>query len=72
MYNMRQENLSADLIFLLVWEAIQKLEAAGFKDVAINSDGASSNRKFYHMHLSPTVVITENSTVVYKTKKPVC
>ena len=63
-------NLSADLIFPLVWEIVQKLEAAGFKVVAINSDGTSSNRKFYHMHLSPTAVTTEDSTVVYKTKNP--
>ena len=63
-------NLSADLIFPLVWETVQKLEAGGFKVVAINSDGASSNRKFYHMHLSPTAVTTEDSTVVYKTKNP--
>ena len=63
-------NLSADLIFPLVWEAVQKLEAAGFNVVAITSDGASANRKFYHMHLSPTTVTTEDSTVVYKTKSP--
>ena len=44
--------ISADLIFPLVWEAVQKLEAAGFKVVAITSDGASANRKFYHMHVS--------------------
>ena len=43
------------------------LEAAGFKVVVITSDGASANWKFYHMHLSPTAV-TEDSTVVYKTK----
>ena len=63
-------NLSADLIFLLVWEAIQKLEAAGFKVVAINCDGASMNRKFFYMHLTPTTVTAEDSQILYKTKNP--
>ena len=40
-------NLSSDL---LVWEAIQKLEAAGFMMIAVTCDGASVNLKFFHMH----------------------
>ena len=63
-------SLSADLIFPLVWEAIQKLEAARFKVVAINCDVASMNRKFFHMHLTPTTVTAEDSQIVYKTKNP--
>ena len=63
-------NLSADLIFPLVWEAIQKLEAADFKVVAINCDGASTNRKFFQMNFTPTSVTSEDSQIVYKTKNP--
>ena len=63
-------NLSADLIFTLVWEAIQKLEAADFKVVAINCDRASTNRKFFQMHFTPTSVTSEDSRIVYKTRNP--
>ena len=63
-------NLSADIIFPPVWEAIQKLEAAGFKVLAINCDGASVNRKFFHMHWTPTSVASEDSKIVYKTRNP--
>ena len=43
-------SLQQDLPSPLVWEAIQKLEAAGFMMIAVTCDGASVNRKFFHMH----------------------
>ena len=34
----------------LVWEAVQKVEAADFKVIASVCDGASQNRKFFRIH----------------------
>ncbi len=44
------QSLSADQLFPLVWEAVQKLKAADLKVVAFVCDGASQNRKFFRMH----------------------
>ena len=41
------ENLSADTLFPIVWEAFRQLECMGFKVIAITADGASVNRKFF-------------------------
>jgi hypothetical protein len=56
--------ITADLLFPLMWEAIQKLELAGFKVIAITCDGASSNRKFFCMHGD------SSDGIVYKTANP--
>ena len=56
--------ISSHTLFPLVWEAVQKLEAAGFKVVAVTADGAALNRKFFRMHN------TNNGTSVYKTPNP--
>ncbi len=55
-------NLSADQLFPLVWDAVQKLEAADLKVVAFVCDGASQNRKFFRMH--------SNEKDVYMTNNP--
>ena len=39
--------LSGDMLFPIVWEAIQQLEGLGFKVICITGDGASVNRKFF-------------------------
>ena len=53
---------TADTLYPIVWEAVQRLEADGFKVVALTCDGASPNRKFFKMHGS-------NSTnLIYKTE----
>ena len=36
--------------FLLVWEAVQRLEHCGFNVIAFCCDGASSNQAFYKMY----------------------
>ena len=53
-------NLSSDLLFPLVWETIQKLEAAGFMVISVTCDGASSNRKFFRIHGGKDVYKTLN------------
>lgn len=57
-------NTSADLLFPMVWEAVQKLEIAGFNVIAITCDGASFNRKFFRMHKK------SSEDFVYKTINP--
>lgn len=54
-------NLTADKLFPLVWEAVEKLEAADFKVMAFVCDGASQNRKFFRMH---------SINILYKTDNP--
>lgn len=48
------KNMTADLLFPLVWEVIQKLELIGLKVIAVTCDGASQNRKFFQMHAQST------------------
>lgn len=55
--------ISADSLFPLVWEAVNRLELSGLNVIAFSCDGASPNRKFYKMHR------TEKG-LVYKTKNP--
>ena len=50
-------------LYSIVWEAIERLERLGFKVVALTSDGASPNRKFFNMH-------STNKKVCYKTANP--
>ena len=48
------KNMTADLLFPLVWETIQKLELLGLKVIAVTCDGASQNRSFFQMHANST------------------
>ena len=41
---------TADVLFTLNWEAIERLERLGFKVIALTGDGASQNRKFFQLH----------------------
>ena len=45
--------VSADSLFPIVWEAVQRLECCGMNIIAFCCDGASPNRKFYKMHGKP-------------------
>lgn len=56
--------LSGDQIFPIVWEAVERLERMGFKVIGITADGASPNRKFFHMHSSGS------TDLCYKTRNP--
>lgn len=42
--------ITGEVLYLIVWEAIQRLEASGLKVICITADGASANRKFFRMH----------------------
>ena len=44
------EDLTADILFPIVWEAVRLLESGGLRVLCITADGASSNRKFFKMH----------------------
>lgn len=39
-------DLSADILFTIIWEAIERLESLGFKVIVVTGGGASPNRKF--------------------------
>lgn len=58
------ESLTGDQLFPIAWEAIERLERIGFKVVAITADGASPNRKFFHMHSAA------GTDLCYKTCNP--
>ncbi len=56
------KGISADSLYPIVWEAVQRLECCGMNVIAFCCDGASPNRKFYKMH--------GKSGIVYKTQNP--
>ena len=43
-------NLTGDLLFNPVWEAISRLERSGFHVLSLTCDGASSNRRLWKLH----------------------
>ena len=47
--------LTAASLFSIMWEGIERLEALGFKVIAITGDGASTNRRFLKMHSNGSV-----------------
>ena len=67
-------SLAGDVLFPIVWECIKHLEACDFKVIALTSDGASPNRKFFKMHKSSAPEKQQSGTsekqqsVVYKTE----
>ena len=42
-------SMSGDQLYSLVWGCVRRLEACGFKVIALTCDGGSPNRKFYNM-----------------------
>ena len=42
-------SVTADQLYSLVWGCVRRLEACGFKVIALTCDGASPNRKFYKL-----------------------
>ena len=56
-------SLSGDQLYSLVWGCVRRLEACGFKTIALTCDGASANRKFLKLHNS-------SKGITYKTKNP--
>ena len=57
--------ITADSLYPIVWEAVQRLESCGIHVIAFCSDGASPNHKFYKMH-------GHSSCLTYKTPNPFC
>ena len=58
--------VTADCLYPIVWEAVQRLECVGLNVLAFCCDGAAANCKFYNMHR------TVSTGVVHKTKNPFC
>ena len=56
-------NLSGDLIYPIVWEAVRRLE---LKVICVTADGASNNRKFFRMHNDTK----DETTFPYKARNP--
>ena len=57
-------DVTADLLFPIVWDVIRHLEVAGLQVHCVVGDGASSNRRFFRMHRSDTEEVT------YRVKNP--
>ena len=55
---------SADLLFPMVWDAVQHLEVAGLHVHCIVGDGTASNHRFFFMHRS------EREEITYRVKNP--
>ena len=60
------QEVTAELLFPIVWECIRRLEASGLKVIFVTADGASPNRKFFRMHRA----VGDKSKYVYKTCNP--
>ena len=45
-------DLSADLLYPIVWEVVRNLECAGFKVISLTGDKASINQTFFRMNQS--------------------
>lgn len=50
----------------IIWEAIRRLETSGFRIIAVVGDGASTNRKFFH--LSQTYEAKEMKQIPFMTQ----
>ena len=57
------KNASADTLYPIVWEAVERLQASGLTVIALTSDGASPNRRFFKIH-------GNGKELTYKTKNP--
>ena len=55
-------------LFPLVWQAIDRLECNGINVMGITADGASINRKFFHLHC-PEKSLTYKITNPYTNKE---
>lgn len=56
-------NLTGDLIFDPLWEAVSRLERIGFHVLTFTCDGASSNRRLWKLH-------SKEKEVIYKVPNP--
>ena len=58
--------VTGEELFPIVWEAIRRLEASEIKVLCVTADGASPNRKFFHMQYSKK----NSSTFCHKARNP--
>lgn len=58
--------ITGDAMFPIIWEAVRRLELCEFKVLGVTADGASPNRKFFHLHKQTP----PQNSVTYKTKNP--
>lgn len=58
-------DLTADLLYPIVWEVVRSLECAGFKVISLTGDKASVNRTFFRMNQSK-----KSRSLVYKVRNP--
>ena len=64
-------DLSADVLFPLVWDVVRHLEAVGLKVISLTGDKGSCNPKFFRMHRKTVENSTSDySEVVYKVPNP--
>lgn len=56
------DSSTCDVIQVLVWQCIERLEIIGLKVLAIVCDGATPNRKFFRMHDSSGILLTKQRT----------
>ena len=54
-------NSKAEVLFEIVWEAIERIEHKKLKVIVVTADGASSNRKMF-CHASRTILCTRRPT----------
>ena len=58
--------ITADLLYPIIWEAIQRLELNGLSVISVTADGASPNRKFFRMYKNPK----DKDTFIHKARNP--
>ncbi len=62
-------SITSNQLYSLVWGCIRRLEACGFKVVAVTCDGASANRKFINLHSSKINATTSKKSTNEKKKQ---
>ena len=62
---------SGDTLHPIVWKCVERLEMLGLKVLAMVSDGASCNRKFYGMHKKGTGISHKIANVYADEERPI-
>ena len=62
------KEVTAELLFGIVWEEVRQIEILGLRVLTITCDGAAVNRKFFRMdHIGSD---TDSKVPLYKTRNP--
>ena len=56
-------DLTADILFQLVWDVVRHLETAGLKVISLTGDKGSCNPKFFRLHRK---ISSDKSGITYK------